>query len=299
MGDAEPTWISWEEASRLTLIRVPTIEHATRVGRIKRRSARGVRPSLDRDSVLAWAEWQREQEAQRAARRRERDEAAVATRRLHRALRPQDHLLGPPEHGSWLSLPAAAKRLNVGVATIHRWLDDGRLEGVQRAERWVTEESVERLDDERRADAVTWISLKQARGVVGCSDLVIARLVDEGLIVQRPGPRGQASINRESAEQAGRVLAQMREQVHDERERRAALRSRNRPPDDGHVWVSVRTTALLLGLSESGTTLRIRSGRLPATLRGRRWWVRREDAEQAAAARAFGALQRRTTCAGR
>ncbi|MEO5664963.1 MAG: helix-turn-helix domain-containing protein [Nocardioides sp.] len=121
---------------------------------------------------------------------------------------------------------------------------------------------------------------------------MIARLVVEGLIVQRPGPRGQASINWQSAEKASLVLKERHERVRAERERRAALRGPELPPDDGHVWLSVKTAALLLGLSESGTTLRIRSGRLPATRRGRRWWIRREDAEQIAAAIAFEALHR-------
>jgi len=116
---------------------------------------------------------------------------------------------------------------------------------------------------------------------------LIARLAEEGLIVQRPGPRGQPSISRESAEAAAQVLAERRERIAAEGQESEALRNRNRPPDNGTVWLSVKTTALLLGLSESGTTLRIRSGTLPATRSGRRWWVRREDAEQAATAKAF------------
>lgn len=287
VGDSEPTWISWDEASRLTGIRVPTIEHATRVDRIKRRPARGIKPSLDRDSVLAWAEWQREQVAQRVARRREREEASAARHRLGVALRPEDRLLGPPDEGSWLSLPAAAKRLDVGTGTIRRWLDHGLLDGVQRAARWVTEESVERVSIERRKDSEAWMSLSKARRLLGCSDLQIRKLVDEGLVVQRPGRRGQPSINRASAESAKRVLAERRERVQAERRRREALRRPSEPPDDSAVWLSVKTTALLLGLTESGTTLRIRSGTLPAIRHGRKWWVRREDAERASAAKAF------------
>jgi len=288
VGDSEPTWISWEEASRLTGIPVPTIDYATRVGRIARRPAQGILPSLDRESVLAWAEWQRDVVVQRQARRREREEASAAKRRLVGASRPEDLLLGPPDDGSWMSLPAAAKRLDVGVHTIRRWIDNERLDGVQRSELWVTEASVERLVVERRTDATAWVSIKEAGQIVRCSDLMIVRLVDEGLIVQRPGHRSQPSISRETAEAAAQVLAQRREQIHAQRKKREALRGRNRPPDNGTVWLSVKTTALLLGLSESGTTLRIRSGTLPATRRGRRWWVRREDAEQAAAAKAFG-----------
>jgi hypothetical protein len=192
-------------------------------------------------------------------------------------------VLGPPDEGSWLSLPAAAKRLGVGTGTIRRWLDDGHLDGAQRVARWVTEESVERVATERRQDAEAWISLSKARRLLGCSDMTIAKLVAEELVVQRPGRRGQPSINRQSAERACGVLAVRRERLHTEHRRRAALRARNEAPDDGNVWLSVKTTALLLGRTQSGTTLRIRSGTLPATRRGRRWWVRREDAERASA----------------
>lgn len=292
VGDTEPTWISWEEASRLTHFRTPTIEHAVRVGRIVRRPARGVLPTLDRESVLAWAEWQREAVAQRAARRRENTEPRRAGRCLRDALRPQDQLLGPPREGAWLSLPAAAQRLNVTTVTVRRWLEAGRLDGVNRSERWVNEPSLVELEAERQQDAAIWISLAAAADIIGCSIKTIPGLVAEGLIERREGPRSQASIKRVSAEQAGRVLAERREAVRAERQMRDERRTRHEAPDDGNVWLSVKTTALLLGLSESGVTLKVRAGTLPATRRGRRWWVRREDAEHAAAARVFPAAYR-------
>ncbi len=55
-GVREQEWISWDSASELTGIKVPTIEHAVRVGRIERRPRLGRRPSLRRDSVTASAE---------------------------------------------------------------------------------------------------------------------------------------------------------------------------------------------------------------------------------------------------
>lgn len=288
-GGEDQAWITREEAARLTGLSGPTIEHAVRRDRIAHRPARGIMPTLDRVSVLAWAAWYRDQVEQREARRRERDSAVTAWLRLYAPRRPEDHLLGPPDQGEWWSLPTAAERCGVAIETISRWLGDGRLDGVQRAQWWVTAESVDRLLAERREDAEKWVSIAAACDIVGCSDALIAELVREGLIVQRRGPRGQASIQRESAEHAAVVLAARREAVRVARARRAAMEGRSHAPDDGHVWLSVRTTALVLGLSHSGTTARIRVGTLPATLRGRRWWVRREDAEQAAAARAFEA----------
>ena len=94
VAGSDLNWISWEEASRLTGIRVPTIEHAVRVGRIARRPAKGVLPTLNKDSVMAWAEWQREQVAQRESRRRERETAMAASPHIAPPLRSDDLLLG-------------------------------------------------------------------------------------------------------------------------------------------------------------------------------------------------------------
>ncbi|MDN4175636.1 helix-turn-helix domain-containing protein [Nocardioides sp. SOB77] len=191
-----------------------------------------------------------------------------------------------------MTLPAAAQRFGVSTVTVRRWMEAGRLEGVRRSERWIREESVQRLMDELLEDAATWVSLADAADIIGCSIATVPGFVTEGLVVQRPGPRQQASINRGSAERAGRVLAERREAKRAERRLRDEQRTSNGPPDDGTVWLSVKTTALLLGLSESGVTLKVRAGTLPATQRGRRWWVRRDDAERAAAAKAFAAAQR-------
>ena len=65
------------------------------------------------------------------------------------------------------------------------------------------------------------------------------------------------------------------------------MRPTNAPPDDGQVWVTTKTAALVLGLTPNGVGARIRAGTLPAVLRGSRYWLRRVDVETAAAARVF------------
>lgn len=53
------------------------------------------------------------------------------------------------------------------------------------------------------------------------------------------------------------------------------------------MWLSVETTALVLGLSTSRVLQLVHAELLPATQIGRRWWLRRTDIEQAAAVRTF------------
>ena len=77
-AEVSEEWISWDTASQLTGIPVPTIEHAVRVGRIERRPRQGRRPSLRYDSVLTWAERHQSRLEERAARRvRKRRDRAV------------------------------------------------------------------------------------------------------------------------------------------------------------------------------------------------------------------------------
>jgi len=56
---------------------------------------------------------------------------------------------------------------------------------------------------------------------------------------------------------------------------------------DGDVTFDVETTALVLELSTSRVLEMVHAELLPATHIGGRWWLRRSDVEQAAAARAF------------
>lgn len=126
----------------------------------------------------------------------------------------------------------------------------------------------------------------RAAEIVGCSPAHIPALVAEGLLTQRPGPRIQPSISKDSAETwAERARA---EEVS--REERRAARPSNAPPDDDDVWVSTATAAIALGWSRNRVGDRIRAGTLPAVLRGNRYWLRRADVETAAAARAFQLL---------
>ncbi len=274
-----------------------TIEHAVRVNRIVRRPARGHHPTLDLASVLEWAAWHREVQAEQAQRRAAREERQQARpeRAAPRGLGLREILSARrPTAGSdaepitrWLTVKDAALALSCSESSVLRWVRAGGLEAKVEGPVWVSGESVDRLIVARAADEQEWVSQADAAQVVGCSRGRIPELIEEGLLVQRPGPRWRASISRESAVSASEVWSQRVRGTELKRDERRRTRPTNEPPDDGHVWVTTTTAALTLGLTRNGVGQRIRAGTLPGTRRGNRYWLRRQDVEVAAAARAF------------
>lgn len=300
-------WVSWDEAAELAGVRVPTIEHAVRVNRIVHRPRAGRLPTLDRDSVLAWATWYREELAGRQARRLSREllRAAAQERRIERQRRPRGRAarLATRQNGQqaavtetatasadgaeWISMSAAALRLESTTGSVRRWVELGTLEARFEARLWVASDSVEVFKAERAADVRAWVNQAKAASIVGCAHHHISELVAEGLLVQRSGPTWRASISRASAEAAAPVWSQRQRAAALERERRTAQRPISQPPDDEHVWLSRLEAALVIGVSPSTISNRVRAGTLPGVRRGKRFWLRREDVERAAAARAF------------
>lgn len=150
------SWISWDAAAELTGLAVPTIEHAVRVNRIRRRPQRGRAPTLDAVSVEEWAAWYRNlQEQKKLSRRRARSTPAPL----------------PP--GEWLSTAEAADVLGVMAASVRRFAQLGQLDAHRGARVWVTESSVCQLAAERAEDRDRWISWTEAAEIVGCArDLI-------------------------------------------------------------------------------------------------------------------------------
>ena len=174
------------------------------------------------------------------------------------------------------------------MVTVRRRADLGHLEVHRGAHLWVSQRSVSDLAAERDR----WISWSAAAEILGCPRDVIPRLIEQGHLEQRPVHRTTASVARASVEAYAPVFAQQRaeeqaeaERLQAELEHARALRSTG--PADGDVWLDVGTAAVLLELSKSGVMQKIHAGLLPATQIGRRWWLRRSDAEQAAAVRVF------------
>jgi excisionase family DNA binding protein len=305
-------WVSWEEAAALADVRVPTIEHAVRGNRIKRSPRNGPLPTLDRASVLEWADWYHREKAGRAQRRSERERLRETRAARRRDGRPDGRtrverlaaLAARPaaasrvddgddgEAAEWMSASAAALALDCSTSSVLRWAEAGLLEvGAIGDEVRLSRASVLQLADRRAADAREWVSQAGAAAIVGCSHARVPHLVAEGLLVQRPGPRVQASISRASAEQAAQVWSDRLKVAKAARDERVATRRSNAAPKDGQVWMTTATAALVLGMSRNGVGERIRAGTLPAVLRGNRYWLRRTDVETAAAARAFASRE--------
>ena len=100
-----------------------------------------------------------------------------------------------------------------------------------------------------------WITYVEAARVIGCAERTVARMVRDGRLVQRKGPRAQPSISAESARAVGvevRVAKLSREQRA--AERAAAKAARWTPPPDGNVWLSAEAAALVLGVTGSRST---------------------------------------------
>jgi hypothetical protein len=268
-------WISWDEASRLTGLPVPTIEHATRVGRIERRPRHGTRPSLDRDSVLAWAEWY-------AAER-----AAIEQRRRPKTTSTRVRTYGPPPDSDlWMTAATASDHLSVSESTVRRLVRQGDLVGHQGERLWVSRDSVEA----HKAEEARWVTHVEAAELIGCTRHNVALLVDSGELAHRIAPRRRPSIDQEAAVAFRPVWTERQEALQQAiRERYAARRPATAPPDDGDVWVSTATAALALGITPNAVRQRVERGTLPHRRTATRLWFRRRDVEAAAAAQAFRA----------
>lgn len=136
-------------------------------------------------------------------------------------------------------------------------------------------------------DVTTWISHAAAAELVGCNVTTIERSADAGRIVHRERYGNRPSLDLASVE---RFAVQWSEQQA-ERARRPRAEHREPqptgPPDDGCVWLDIGTVGTILGWTSQYVARLASDERIPATRRGRRWWLRREDVERYAAAQAF------------
>lgn len=127
-----------------------------------------------------------------------------------------------------------------------------------------------------------WISYAAASKILGVSPGTIRQLVINGDLVHRDTARQLPSIGRHSVLQ---LAATRRKQAEEAERKRQALREAKLPPQDGQVWLSVTTTAALIGVTPTRITQMIRREQMPATRKGHRWWIQRQHAEIIASAR--------------
>lgn len=192
----------------------------------------------------------------------------------------------------------AAQLLGLSPSQV-RWLaQQGRLTHKREDGRfWVGKASVESEAQRRVDEAGRWVSYQAAAKIAGCNPGTIGAAVARGEITHREasrGPRGgRASLEAESVHAFAARWVRRKREAETRRAAAAERRPASAPPDDDQVWLSVETTALVLGLSPSRVKQLAAAGRLPHTRTESRAWFLREHVEQVAAARAFAHTQRR------
>lgn len=255
-GDAD--WVTQDQAALLTGAPLSSIDWWSRSGKIRTRP-KSEGPTIHRQSLVRHADGRRRVAAARLE--------AQADRASRQRVTP----------GS-ITTAEAASILNVSrehVLTVARSAGL-TIEGTGRRLR-LRRSEVEVLAEER----ARWISVQTAAAITGLPARAIANAIRGGLIERRPDARQrQASASRES------VLA-WAEQERARRQEKAAKRQAEAPgpPRDGHSWMSVRSASVLLGLSRARVGQLIAAERLPATRRGRRWWLRYDHVLSAMAGR--------------
>lgn len=133
-----------------------------------------------------------------------------------------------------------------------------------------------------------WITQAQAAEIVGCARQSIDRYVQAGHIARRyPLGRKTPTLDRASVEEFANWW-----KVHElekQQRRQSGTRPPAGPPDDGDVWLDSVTASLVVGISPQYLGRLALAERLPAERdrRTKKWWFRRRDVEQFAAARAF------------
>lgn len=140
-----------------------------------------------------------------------------------------------------------------------------------------------------------WITHAEAAAIVGCGLKVIDNRQRAGVIERRyPHDRKIPSLSRASVE----VFAEQWQRQQAEARERAdpAQMPKDGPPDDGDVWLDTTTASLVVGVSTQYLGRLALQGRLPAALdkQKRKWWFRRSQIEDYAAARALASRYERT-----
>ncbi len=140
-------------------------------------------------------------------------------------------------------------------------------------------------------DDAGWMTYVEAMPLLECSGGAVTGLVKAGRIRSRAQVgRRLPSLCRKDVERVAVERAEERRQAEERRAARAAPPIWS-PPDDGEVWLSATEAGLVLGLTPTGMRYRADHDLIPHVRRGRRVWFRRDHVEQAAAARAFQAVQ--------
>lgn len=154
---------------------------------------------------------------------------------------------------------------------------------------WLDEQAVREL----AAGRTRWVSVAAAAALAGISTGGIKAAVGRGQIAQRDtSNRAKPSLDRQSVlAYAERIHAERVAREQEKQEQQQQARQRLEPPPEHGDWVTLKTAAALLGVTQSAVHAMAVSERIPATRCGRRWWLRLPHVEQAMRARAARAAR--------
>lgn len=293
-------WVSQAEAAQIVGCRVSTIDwHSRQPGTLLHSRPRfGRQPTLDRESVVAFAAWWKQRERDRHTVRAARQQRAeqLAARRPEAAARgagASGISAGAPPS---LTTEEAGQQLGIKRGMVINLIRSGEL-GAQFASGrwWVDEASVDALSAARG----NWVTKAEAAQILDCTVTRIERAVRDGVIARRDVRGPLPTLRR--ADLASLQVELVAEQAEERRRRvaAAALEATRQPPDGDQVWLTLQQAAGLLGHSREWVRRLAAEERISATRVGRRWWfrenyvVQRVGAERFARRRAEGHGRRR------
>lgn len=260
-------WITHGEGAALIGLPVTTVEWWASAGKVQTRP-RAEGPTLNRESLLAHV-------ARRSAKK------AGGPHPHQRRAEPARNLVPHRPGSEWLTTREAAQLTGVGVHHLGHLIRSGAIEPQRdpTGRIWLLRASIEQLAAERNR----WISWAAASELTGFPRCRVEKAVRTGLIARRPTVnRALPGLSRRSVE-AWAAAERNRIAEHEAAEARAVLLTGS--PRDGRRWMTAESAGRVLGIGASAVRSLVATGRLPATRRDRRVWLRLEHVLRAAAVR--------------
>jgi excisionase family DNA binding protein len=191
-----------------------------------------------------------------------------------------------PRGDGWLTTAEAAAILGRSPHTVGHLARTGRLPWKREGRRLLVDEAAVR---EYAAKAAQWVSYIRAAQIVGCSETAILHAVQRGDIKRRKvESNAQPALSRSSVDRFAGEWAVRQAERECRRTQREAKKSG--PPEDGQVWLTSATAALVLGITTSRLRQLAQKERVPFTQTGGRRWYRRDHLEQLSGARCLSRL---------
>ncbi|MGZ6583161.1 MAG: hypothetical protein ACXVHX_02280 [Solirubrobacteraceae bacterium] len=249
-------WVTQDQAAVLTGAPLSSINWWARTGKLQTRPLiEG--PTVNRQSAISYAAKRQQHKAAATAKRTAREaEKSQRPRRPRNTITTQEAgaiLERVPRH-----VPTIARREGL---TLTPWR--GRL--------LLVRDEVEALAREMATADQKWASIGEIAKAAHVSTRSVYDAIRAGVITTKPDARPcTPRLDRDSAMRWADGVKARREEAA---ARRAQPPRRTGPPNDGRSWMSVRSAAVLLGISEYRTVRQIEREELPATRHNGKWWL--------------------------